>query len=233
MSTRTKSHPLVSRRKFLAEATTFLGGGVAASMLGVTPTGDSRQLPSAGPGQGTAQGEDEPIIYAENLQLGYGAVSPTQHRIGIHTFLGGSPYASGFVLSASDFSGADEAAKIAAAINALPLDGGIIYSCGGVQLFGKDVFQSVTKPVKLVLLPGTHRFAVSATIPPAITLDFQPGAFFCVDIGLTLTIKGNICIGQPHVEMLSGFGNRIWRRFTSGKVLVSLAIIDPENWTTS
>lgn len=114
----------------------------------------------------------ETLIYGkiaeEDINQGHGTFSATLpdgstasiNKVGIHTLLGDA------YLSAADFSGADLAAKVMAAITALPSDGGIVdaRSLPGSQAMGSDMFSGNSKPV-IVLLPG-GTITVTATQKP-------------------------------------------------------------------
>jgi hypothetical protein len=107
---------------------------------------------------------------------------------------------------ASQYSGANAGAQIAAAIADVPSSGGILRhtSTGGTEAISSDIFSGITKPVYLELGGATYTVSANMTVPANVTISFAGGAKLSVNSGITLTYNGGI--DAPLTQIFAGSG---------------------------
>lgn len=98
------------------------------------------------------------------------------------------------VCHASQWPGADEGAKLAACVAALPSTGGTIDKRGleGAQAWAACPWTGVTKVVTLDVGAATSSIAVSCVMPANVSVIFSQGGIFSPAAGQTLTINGDV-----------------------------------------
>jgi len=118
------------------------------------------------------------------------------------------------VAYATRFTGADAAAKISAAIAALPSTGGTVDGGGltGVQTWGSDPFGGTTKPITLRLGASTTAVNANVTVPSTTTVMFSQGSVLSVSTGVTITWNGGMTAGTYKIFALNGTGTVAFAR---------------------
>jgi len=90
---------------------------------------------------------------------------------------------------AQQYTGADDAARIAAATASLPATGGEVWASEGNQTWSTNPFTGVTIPVVFRLGAGTTTIPSSMTIPSNVEVKLPDGAIFSVASGQTFSLR--------------------------------------------